>query len=501
MAVLYTKEKSKYGHLTGQIIIWPMEYEGNPSQGQNPKNLPAGYLKCDGSRYFAVDYPRLAAILGTGTTSKFIRKNLDGTNFDTVSDTQFMVPDFGSKYPEPTTGANAGVYNNIRKEDNSTVPQEISRSGIGIVAQSQIGDSVDITYTGNIVLPSQEIPIPGKPGYTYAGATHRTETVGIDEDMIHGHAHFGTFARGRIMTTQADGSNPAETNNTPRAEGPTGRQTASTINIEDWLDNTLYDNNSASTAATCSGSNCNPRGGGQQKCKAMVYWNPGAGVHPGSAFYAGCQPLGFCNTIYWNGCIEGGALPGSGTTNEWARSGCIINEDTTFCGGFTWGSADGTNTAMYGNTSAFLPPIPFGCMPLVGLPVTGGGPANACETQPASYVAGLPGVPVDWKGDSLADVLPLQSNDQAESRRCNASLEHVTTDTADLTQATDPTLHNHRIRIDKNVTGDHTYKVRTRASNVDPENLSTSMAIGANASASIDTACAPFIVMEYLIKI
>ena len=152
-----------------------------------------------------------------------------------------MVPVLGSKYPEPTTGANAGVYNNIRKEDNSLVPQEVSRSGVGIVAESQIGDSVDITYTGNIVLPSQEIPIPGKPGYTYAGATHRTETVGIDEDMIHGHAHFGTFARGRIMTTQADGSNPAETNNTPRAEGPTGRQTASTINIEDWLDNTLYD--------------------------------------------------------------------------------------------------------------------------------------------------------------------------------------------------------------------------------------------------------------------
>ena len=86
-------------------------------------------------------------------------------------------------------------------------------------------------------------------------------------------------------------------------------------------------------------------------------------------------------------------------------------------------------------------------------------------------------------------------------RRCNAALEHVTSDTTDLTQATDPTLHNHRIRIDKNVTGDHTYKVRTRASNVDPENLSTKMSIGANASPAIDTACAPFIVMEYLIKV
>ena len=61
------------------------------------------------------DYPRLAAILGTGTNTAFMKKNLDGTDFETINDNQFMVPDLGSKYPEPTSGANAGVYNNIRK--------------------------------------------------------------------------------------------------------------------------------------------------------------------------------------------------------------------------------------------------------------------------------------------------------------------------------------------------------------------------------------------------
>ncbi len=498
MATLYTREKAKYGNLTGQIIIWPVEYSGTPTDGSNPTNLPAGYLKCDGTKYFATDYPRLAEILGTGSLTKFLKKNIDGTAFDVITDKQFMVPDFGSKYPEPTTGANAGVYNNIRKNNNAATPVEVSRSGIGIVAESQIGDTVNITYTGSIVLPPQEIPIPGKPGYTYAGSTHRTEDVGIDEDMIHPHTHFHSAVRGRIMTTQADGANPTETNNTPVAEGNTGRYTASTINIDDWLEKTLFNNSGNMTGTTDSPSGTNPAGGGQEKCKAMVYWNPGSGLHPGSAFYDG--GAAFTNTIYWNGCIEGGSVDAA-NPNAWARDGCILKANTQFCGGETWGSADGSNTAMYGNTFSFLPPIPIGCNPLLGMMISGGAGAPACVTQPATYIAGAQGVPVDWLGVSLADVLPLQSNDSAESRRCSASVEHMTTETAELTQTTDPTIHNHRIRLDKDVTGVHTYKVRTRAINVDPENLTTSMNIGADASPSIDGACAPFIVMEYLIKV
>ena len=114
MATFYSKERAKYGNLTGQIIIWPIQYDGDPADGANAINLPAGYLKCDGTKYFADDYPQLASILGTGEQSKFLRRNIDGTPLDTLTETQFTVPDLGSKYPEPTSGANAGVYNNIR---------------------------------------------------------------------------------------------------------------------------------------------------------------------------------------------------------------------------------------------------------------------------------------------------------------------------------------------------------------------------------------------------
>ena len=77
MAVFYNKERSKYGHLTGQVIAWPVPYEGTPDASNNKRSLPAGYLKCDGSKYFASDYPRLAEILGTGTNTAFMKKNID----------------------------------------------------------------------------------------------------------------------------------------------------------------------------------------------------------------------------------------------------------------------------------------------------------------------------------------------------------------------------------------------------------------------------------------
>jgi hypothetical protein len=43
--------------------------------------------------------------------------------------------------------------------------------------------------------------------------------------------------------------------------------------------------------------------------------------------------------------------------------------------------------------------------------------------------------------------------------------------------------------------------VKTRAIIVPPENIITTMSIGVDASVSVDSAVAPFIVMEYLIKV
>ena len=109
-------------------------------------------------------------------------------------------------------------------------------------------------------------------------------------------------------------------------------------------------------------------------------------------------------------------------------------------------------------------------------------------------------MPTDYNNNPLTDVIPLQSNENAVSQTAVPDLENETTDTQDLSiqPGTLPTGHNHRVRLEK---GDHSYKVKTNAITVDPENLQTTFDIGVDQSISIDSATQPFIVMEYLIKI
>ena len=454
MAVFYNKERAKYGNLTGQIIVWPMEYEGLPDGTLNANNLPAGYLKCDGTKYFAEDYPQLAAICGVGDNCKFIRKNNDLTNFDTLTDSQFMVPDLGSKYPEPTSGANSGLYNNIRLDN--ALGTEVSRSGIGIEAVSAIGENVRIDYSGSISVPSQEIDIRGKPSWTYAGATHRTDSEGAEENTIHPHSHFHSAVRARNLAT-------TETNtNSPQPMGQLGKRNASTIPIQDWLDGTT---NSSGIA-----------GSGQQPSFAIDKWSPGSGG--GATSTQGPQ-----GTIYWGHCIYG--------AGDQYTYNCILNSTMgPINRGTLAGSADGSNIARYRNVVQLL----FVCIP------GGGAVSNDTITVNPTYIQGAQGVPEDFLGNSLYDVLPLQANDSVVTGRATTDLENTTTDTVELPRegGIDPTIHNHRIDLEK---GDHNYQVKTNAIVIPPENLQTTMTIGADSSVSIDSACAPFIVMEYLIKI
>ena len=476
MAVFYNQERSKYGNLTGQVIAWPVPYEGTPDAANNKTSLPAGYLKCDGSKYFAADYPRLAEILGTGTNTAFMKKNLDGTDFETINDNQFMVPDLGSKYPEPTTGANAGVYNNVRKIDTTTNTEK-SRSGVGIDAEAAIGSTnVNITYTGSINVPAQEVEVKGKPGWTYAGTTHYTEVESVEENQIHPHLHFSTTSRSRL---RAQPSLLETDNDHPKATGQTAYKNASTIPIQPWLDATRAQQQST-----------NPPGSGQQPCKLLDGWNPNAGTSDsGQPLYG--SGLG-SQTIYYGGCIAedttGPYRVGSGSNFEY---GCLNNSAFTVDRRTLAGSPDESNTIKYRTRQWLI----LGCTNSSG---TAGFDVNL--TVPATYVTGAVGMPLDESGSALSDVVPLQSNESAVSSTAVPDVENEATDTADISipAGTLPTAHNHRVRLDK---GDHTYKVKTDAISIDPENLSTTFDIGVDSSISIDSASQPFIVMEYLIKI
>tara|TARA_B100001250_G_scaffold276775_1_gene239256 strand:+ start:2600 stop:3994 length:1395 start_codon:yes stop_codon:yes gene_type:complete len=464
MTVLYGKEKAKYGNLTGQIIIWPVEYQGTPEDANNVRNLPAGYLRCDGTIYYAEDYPQLASILGTGEQTKFLRRNLDQTAFDFITDEQFMVPDFGSKYPEPTSGANAGVYDNIRT--TNALGTEISRGGIGVEIASAIGQDVTIQYSGSISVPSQEIEVRGKPSWNYAGETHRTDIEGVEENAVHPHAHFGTWNRSRnLQVNETDSQNPI-------GAGRTGRRNASTVPIQTWLDATRYNNDPSF-----------PPGSAQEPCKAIDPWGPGDNGGPTSI-----QGFGLQQTVYYGHCIFGaGAMY---TYN------CISNSSYTMNRHELSGSADGQNVSRFCDVWRIWVILTYICA------VQGncGNTKSATLTVPVTYSQGAQGVPDDYAGNSLYDVLPLQSNGDVNDNTCTPDVDNEISDTTDLPRegGVDPTSHNHRIDI---VKGDHTYKVKTSAISIPPENLKTTMSIGVDSSVSIDSAAAPFIVMEYLIKI
>ena len=478
MAVFYNKERAKYGHLTGQVIAWPVPYEGVPDDAVNIRTLPAGYLKCDGAKYFAKDYPRLAEVCGTGSSCKFTRKNIDGTDFDNVLDNQFMVPDLGSKYPEPTSGANAGVYNNIRKVDDTTGTEK-SRSGIGIDAEAAIGTTnVRVSYSGSINVPSQEVEIRGKPGWNYAGASHYTEIEAPEENSIHPHMHFSTTARSRL---RAQPSILETDNDHPRAAGRTGLQNGSTINIDDWLNATRENANA-------------PAASGQKPCLLLQAWNPNSGTDDTGEPRRG-SGLGN-QTIYYGGCI---ADTGTSTDPYMIGKsgkfefGCINKVSFTVNRNSSAGSPDGSQTSKFHTSQGG----PFGICLSQNL---ASGDVSSNLTVPPTYIAGAPGMPKDYNQNELLDVVPLQAEDLAVSKVIIPDVENQGTDTADISipVGTLPTAHSHRVRLDK---GDHSYKVKTQAVSIDPENLETTFDVGVDQSISIDSATQPFIVMEYLIKI
>jgi hypothetical protein len=202
MAVHYTRERSKYGTLTGSIIIWPVEITSpnNPNNEENIDILPAGYLRCDGTKYNARDYPNLAEICGTGNNCKFLKFDENDDPLITLGDDEFVVPDLGSKYPRPVSGGDAGTFNNILTENQNG--NFIKRSGIGIEATSNVGQTAEVTYTGKFIVPAQTIPLKGKPSWTW-GDLGYTDSEAVDASQMHPHMHFSNTSRVRIKPKSA----------------------------------------------------------------------------------------------------------------------------------------------------------------------------------------------------------------------------------------------------------------------------------------------------------
>jgi len=476
MAKLYSQERSKYGNLTGQIIVWPVEINPDINAPSNKKDLPSGYLRCDGTIYNAVDYPALSAVCGTGTNSKFVRKDIGGTALQTITDAQFIVPDLCSKYPLPTPGADAGVYKNIRVTNANDV--EVNRSGIGIEASSTLGTTLDVTYSGTFTVPSQVIDLKGRPAWTW-GTTDGKRTIAdvVDVTALAGHMHFGNQVRTRIKSTaETDPTSPSIVKD-PQAIGLVAYWNASTIPIDDWLNATVI-TGTAGTPPTYPGNS-------QPACRAIA----SNIIAKNFQFYFGAFAGNIDPTAYGGQCYNGGNT----LLDQW-RTRCLISDNWNnfpvntdpykIAPGINLYSTSGTNTLLFG---CYLDSIPSQPQQL-----------SNSMTLPKTYFQGAAGVPLDWKDGSCHDVVPFNSNLNTDASRIYASLFNEMSESTDLVQSNDPTSHYHKVDLDR---ATHSFKLVTNALELSPDSLETKLTLAVDNAVSVDSVTSPFIVLEYLIKI
>lgn len=503
MARFYGVERSKIGSTSGTIIAWPVEISStNPVDDENKRVLPAGYLKCDGARYKASAYPELAEILGVGNDTRFARKDFVGNLIGDIEPEDFVVPDLGSKFIRPVAGTDVGTYNAVNVISQSGV--EKRRSGMALEATSTVGQSVDVSYTGAFVIPSQIIPLKGKPSWSRGtNGSGLTDIESVESSQMHPHMHFSTTYRCRIKPTNI-GLLGADTPN-----GSCSYPTASTILLDTWLD--------ATKILNCS-TNQRP-GANQPPCWAMASreWTQNSYIYDGRkgkpveqeyefGTFFGCTGEFTLNNI----CFSGGDV-------SELRTSCLLGNRTTEGTGLSYlGYRLGKNCESLGNGQnanyedivrkfltffGFLPcedensPIPIDEGPFTG---AASGTQQPGKVIPA-YVPGGISVPVDWQNVSLADVVPLNVNPASSSQTSFPQVSNILTEVDELNQADgDPTLHNHKITLNKT---DHNYEIKTNAFSLSPDNLKTQVTISTEKSASLDSVTGPYTIIEYLIKI
>jgi len=186
----YTFERSRYGGCAGQILVHATHLLGSsndPTLTNFKSNIPAGYLRCDGSVQNARDYFHLSEILGVGAESRFAKSNSNLREADPAINElgQFQLPDLGSKII--IGGRGTGQYNNFLVDDGTESANPTTRVGPQVEITSNFGNTITANYIGNMRLqPSGTLNMLGNPKYDMDRETSET-TLNIDN--FQGHAH------------------------------------------------------------------------------------------------------------------------------------------------------------------------------------------------------------------------------------------------------------------------------------------------------------------------
>ena len=186
----YANQKAKYGGMVGSIIIHTTDGIGSandPNAVTFRNLLPAGYLRCDGSRQNAKDFLALARVLGVGEESRFRKEgqNLRPEDLTTGDLGEFQLPDLGSKVI--IGGRGTGLYNNDIVDDGTINPNPTTRVGPQIEVISNFGNRIEASYVGNArISASGDLNFIGNPRFILPGDTSETQ---LNIDNFQGHAH------------------------------------------------------------------------------------------------------------------------------------------------------------------------------------------------------------------------------------------------------------------------------------------------------------------------
>jgi len=180
----YAREKSKYGGIIGSIQVYTttLPLANDPLDSTWRSQIPAGFLRCDGSILPASEYPELAALLGTGDASKFRKPE------KTISEDQFQLPDLGSKYLKP--GLASGQYSDLTLLQTQTENfAGKKRVGSEVDVTSNIGNQSTIDYSGNFtVIGQNDLPLLGSTKFTPPEDKLMSEVI-LDQSNFQAHGH------------------------------------------------------------------------------------------------------------------------------------------------------------------------------------------------------------------------------------------------------------------------------------------------------------------------
>ena len=442
--------------MTGSIIHFPVELiEDDPKGTSNVDLIPAGYLRCDGRVLFAVEYPELAAVLGTGLSTRFLK---DG---QALTDAQFQLPDLRCKNIKATTSSNIGQYNDLVVQDQNN--EDVYKSGIGLDVVQNIESPYELTYTGEFYIPPQTIDLRGEPRFTLDTGVY-TSTDEVPQNAFQPHMHRSQTLRARQKDKAGNFFSARQKNHV---------RTKSSLNVCQWWENTA---------------------------QPLCYYQWSNLTVIGKTPYPDETRVGSNRMQYWGACFNGCLGFTSASLCLWPEGGDYCPEMENASWDFRGGYGDDCNvgkTSIGDNVTlgniTYEPELyqDCDCVTFLGI-CWGGAPGQDNATINSSQLTNYG----PTYGEATTN-LPFTFLDEEDYVVRESGVTNITTLMGE--RGTDAA---HRHRIDFDAEEEHTYQMRTRAAFAPGSSgLTSKITITKNNEPKADKYIQPFVVTEYLIKI